>query len=179
MPKMNLKFTFGQWLIFVVVLSTSMAAVPKPFASSFILLLVFLAAVTTVVAFCTSWSWMAIAAWISSFYPIAFLIALYTTWLTAWFRLGRRPRVYASERISYGPLVDALGEFTSLLLAGYFPALALCVILVLANLYRTTPRKRYRSADTLALLASAPLLWMISTLLCGLDPALVLNWFFD
>jgi hypothetical protein len=173
------KFTIGQAMGVIALIAVVLALIPAPFSIMFLIVLLVLAVTVSVIAARTAWSWITVAAWLSSLYPFLLLSSLDTTWLTAWFVLGHRPRPSPDDPKFISPLVSLPHGLTWSLIVGFGPALAICIILVLLSAYFCISRERDWAVATISRFVVPPLLWLSAFGLLGWDPGRVVYWFMD
>jgi hypothetical protein len=89
-------------------------------------------------------------AWVCSLYPVLLLCSLYSTWFTAWWVLGNRPRMSLDDPKFISPIVQMPHDATFLLLLGSPFALLVCIPLVLSWVVQCVRRDGFRLSKATA-----------------------------
>lgn len=123
--------------------------------------------------------WIAIAAWVTAIYPALGLASLYTTWMTAWFVLGHRPRPSLDDPLSISPIVDIPYAVASIFLNGSLFAAAISLPFLVAAMLELF--KARCSMRAVVLLGPPLFIWVASVILVPLDLYFgsVLYWYLD
>lgn len=165
------------WVI--AVFAVTLTTTPDAIKVEFFVLILITAFIVTIISTLTSSSWINIAAWVTAFYPVCLLLSLYITWLTAWFKLGHRPRTYLDDPNTMHRLIGFPHSVTWLLISGAPPALIGCIMLMLINAIQTLSRKPARIAQIVTLFILLPLVWLSTILISRWDPGGAVTWFMD
>jgi hypothetical protein len=174
----TLRFNSRQMLGCVAILAVVMAAVP-PRSGPGVLFFLFACLLVAAASGCRPSRCAPTAASISSFYPIALLLSLYGTWLTAWHNLGHRPRIYFDDPKLISISVNIAHSATWILLGQFFPAAKVSLFVILIAVCRLFAGRSRPTLVSVFLLLLPFLAWASCVLLIRCDPGDVFYWFRD